>query len=95
MNTIITTSGKEYDCSFLGEASVGVLYIVIEHSNIGTVATVFSDINETSTLKYRYETIDGQKTDEFLNYVVMVSINQMANGATRVGLRRPYIGENI
>ncbi len=60
MDKIVTKTGKEFDCGYLSVLpSPKWAYIRIYNTDIGTVATVFSDPLETGTLTFGEITLTG------------------------------------
>lgn len=88
-----TATGKEYDCGFWGEASAGVLYIILENASMAEAAIVSSSATELATLTYIDD--DGNVVETAENYTVLISINSAGQNAVRIGIRRPYVGEEV
>jgi len=60
MEKIKTATGKEFDCDYVSVLSTPKwAYIRIYNTDIGTVATVFSNPAETKTLTFGAITLDG------------------------------------
>lgn len=60
MERMKTASGKEFDCDYVSTMpSPARAYIRVRGVPIGTVATVFSDPEETRQLQFGAETIEG------------------------------------
>lgn len=94
MKTLTTAKGHTFDCEFFAEASVGVLYTIVNNTTLTEVATILSDTEELEELHYVETNGDEVIMDETkTGYTILVSINQMPSNAIRIGLRRPYVGE--
>lgn len=88
---IRTATGKEFDCGFWGEASAGVLYVIFENTNLADIAVIVSSNEELKNLYYVDE--NGNVVDTAENYTVLISMNNAGANAIRVGIRRPFVGE--
>lgn len=90
MSKLRTSSGKIFDCGYWGVATVGALYVVIENTSLVEIATLVSNKDELEKLEY----IENDNVVETATgFNIVVSINNAANGQVRLGLRRPYVGE--
>lgn len=97
MTQVLTlANGMQFDCGFFGEATIGALYLILPHTNIITVATAFGNAANLEHLVYEERDDEGVvRREERDGYRVVISINVMTDGAVRVGLRRPYVGEEL
>ena len=68
MDKIYTASGKTFDCDYVTEIpSPAQIHVRIQNASIANIAMVFSDRNETRTLRH-----GGTEYKGFTNIVAIV-----------------------
>ena len=90
MPIFITSDGAQFECTFCGLASVGILYVDLLGLTLQSALTTFGDSGRTSTLTYK--TLSGETV--YKNFIVILGVEKVGN-AIRISLRRPYEGEVI
>lgn len=92
MDKIRTATGLEFDCGFFAEASNGTLYFIVCNISAVEAVTVFYNRAETATLQY---VVGGEVVAERTGYIINMDTVTQADGSVRIGLRRPFVGEEI
>lgn len=93
---IILADESEFECSFCGVSSTGVMYIDLKGISMAHAVTLFSDTEKVSKIIYRtFAENDSHQDTEYNNFTVLIGVQYVQNldGITRVSMRRPYVGE--
>ena len=95
MPKIILNNGSEFDCSFCGVSSTGVMYIDLMGINMLQAVTLFSNSENVSKIIYRTQQEESTHDTEYNNFTVLMGVQYVQNlqGITRISMRRPYVGE--
>lgn len=94
MRKLETNTGRMIDCTFAGLCQMGILYVCVENMTAGEVATIFTSKEETAKLTLHPNEGENALEYSYENYSVFVDMFPEGAGY-RVGLRRPYVGEEI
>lgn len=90
MPVFITSDGTQFECTFCGLASVGILYVDLVGLTLQEALAVFGDSGRTNLLTYK--TSAGETV--YKNFVVILGVERVGE-AIRISLRRPYEGEEL
>ena len=81
----------QYECTFCGLATVGILYVDIVGIDLYTALGVFGNAENTSYMVYS----TPNEHTEFEGYTKLIGVEYVLGGTStvRVALRKPYAGE--
>ena len=90
MPTIILSNKNEYECTFCGLSSVGILYIDIKGTDLTGALTEFSSQSNTEKIIYRTPLSDTL----YEGFTKLLGVEYVIDGSTvRVSMRKPYTDE--
>lgn len=92
MDKIVTSTGKEFPCSFFGVVAVaGILYADIKTGFLEAYQ-VFSDEKETSELTYKFESNGLQTERAVRGHTVFLGIENLLDkpNEVRISMQRPF-----
>ena len=94
MNTLVTATGKRYECSFFSALEdLNVLYADIK-ATLVEAAPVFSDPEETKELHYVFTGVEDEDLPDEVGYMYtnLAYIQNVKDdkNTVRVALQRPY-----
>lgn len=92
MDKVRTASGAEFNCGFFAEASIGTLYMILNGITPMQAVTTFYNREETARLEY---IVNGDVALVKEGYVINTDTVTQADGSIRIGLRRPFVGEEV